>query len=399
MKYTFKAIIDDKVVKRTIEANSENDVLAYLRKNKYTPIKIEQVTPTFSSFNTVFNKVSFNDIVNLTRQIAIMLNAGLTLVDSLNIIEKQTTKEELLRVVKNLEKDILGGKKFSEALRKYPRLFSNLYISLIKSGEASGKLSDILLRLADNLEKEREFQSKIKGSLTYPVIVILGMGGVMFVMMTFVVPKLMGLYKDFNVELPMSTKILITVSTFMANFWPIIVILGFIFISLIQRFIRSPQGKEMFDRILLKVPVFGRIIAISALVDATRTLSILIGAGVSILDALTIIIDTTNNIVYHNAFKHILQQVEKGQKLGDSFANEGIFPPILIQMASVGEQTGHLDDTMMRISHYFELESESAVKTMSTLIEPLILVVLGVGVGFLVISIITPIYSLTSSFK
>ncbi len=399
MKYSYKAIINDKVETKVIEANSENDVLAYLRKNKYTPIKIEQITPTFSSFNTIFNKVSFNDIVNLTRQIAIMLNAGLTLVDSLNIIEKQTTKEELLSVVKNLEKDILGGKKFSEALRKYPQLFSNLYISLIRSGEASGKLSDILLRLADNLEKEREFQTKIKGSLTYPVIVITGMGGVMFVMMTFVVPKLLGLYKDFNIELPLSTKILITVSTFMANFWPIILIVLFAAFTLIQRFIKTPKGKSIFDRFLLKIPVFGKIISISALVDSTRTLSILIGSGVSILDTLSIIIDTTNNIVYHDAFKHILQQVEKGQKLGDSFANEGIFPPILIQMASVGEQTGHLDDTMMRISHYFELESETAVKTMSTLIEPLILVVLGVGVGFLVISVITPIYSLTSSFK
>ncbi len=398
MKYSYKAVINDKIVKKTIEANNENDVLVYLRKNKYVPISIEQTTSPLDSFNLPFNRVTFNDIVNLTRQIAIMLNAGLTLVDSLNIIEKQTSKEKLLKVIKDIEKDILGGKKFSEALKMHPQLFSNLYISLVKSGEASGKLSDILLRLADNLENEREFQSKIKNSLTYPCIVVIGMVGVIFVMMTFVLPKLLGMYKDFNIELPLSTRILIAGSHFMATFWPLVIIVTGIFIFFARRFIRTPQGKNLFDRFLLKTPAFGHIIAVSALVDSTRTLSILIGAGVSILDTLSIIIDTTNNTVYNSAFKHILQQVEKGQNLGDAFANEGIFPPILIQMAAVGEQTGHLDDTMMRISHYFKLESETAVKTLSTLIEPLILVVLGVGVGFLVISIITPIYSLTSAF-
>lgn len=399
MKYSFKAIINDKIVTKTIEASSEKDVLAYLKKNKYIPIKIEKKSPIFGSSHIFFNKVSFNDVVDFTRQIAIMLNAGLTLVDSLNIIEKQTTKEDLLRVIASLKKDILGGRKFSDALKKYPKHFSNLYISLVRSGEASGKLSDILLRLADNLEKQREFQVKIKGSLTYPIIVVTGMGGVMFVMMTFVVPKLLGLYKDFNIDLPLSTKILIAVSTFMANYWPIILVVLIAAFSLAKRFFETPKGKDIFDTFVLKTPVFGKIVSISALVDSTRTLSILIGSGVSILDTLSIIIDTTNNSVYQKAFGHIQQQVERGQKLGDSFANEGIFPPILIQMASVGEQTGHLDDTMMRISRYFELESEAAIKTMSTLIEPLILVVLGVGVGFLVMSVITPIYSLTTSFK
>ena len=399
MKYSFKALKKDVVVHRIIEANSENDVLSYLRKNEYTPINIEVVKPTFSSFNKIFNRVSFNDVVNLTRQLAIMLNAGLTLVDCLNIIAKQTEKEELLMVINSIQKHIMGGGKFSEALKAYPQFFSNLYISLVRSGEASGKLSDILLKLADNLEKQREFQSKIKNSLVYPVIVLVGMGGVMFVMLTFVVPKLLGLYKDFQISLPLSTQILIAVSSFCANFWPLIIGAVFVIITFTQRFLKTAQGKLVYDSLILKLPIFGPIVSVSALVYSTRTLSILIGSGVSILDTLSIIVDTSGNSIFRNAFQHILTQVEKGQNLGDSFANEGIFPPILVQMTTVGEQTGHLDDTMMRISHYFEMESESAVKTMTTLIEPLILVVLGIGVGFLVLSVITPIYNLTSSFK
>ncbi|MCX6732746.1 MAG: type II secretion system F family protein, partial [Candidatus Roizmanbacteria bacterium] len=183
------------------------------------------------------------------------------------------------------------------------------------------------------------------------------------------------------------------------QFWPLVIVGGFFASSAITRYIKTTQGKLLLDTILLKLPVFGKIVSISSLVDSTRTLSILIGAGVSILDTLMIIVETTGNAVYRNAFAHIVKEVERGVSLGNAFNNEDIFPPILVQMVSVGEQTGNLDDTMMRISHYFDLESELAIKTVTTLIEPLILVVLGVGVGFLVVSVITPIYNLTTSFK
>jgi len=331
--------------------------------------------------------------------LAIMLNAGLTLIDSFSILQKQITKPSLLLMVKKIYKEVLGGNSFSKALQKHPSHFSNLYISLVRSGEASGKLSEILLRLADNLEKQREFQSKIKSALIYPIIVIIGMIGVMFVMITFVVPKLLNLYKDFNVTLPLSTQILIVISNFSTRFWPLIFLLIFGLIIFIRKYLNTRVGKETFDSFTLKIPVFGKIVSISALVDTTRTLSILIGSGVSILESLNIVIDTSSNIIFQNAFKHIYKQVEKGVALGTAFENERLFPPILIQMTTVGEQTGHLDDTLFRISKYFEMESEMAVKTMTTLIEPLILVFLGLGVGFLVLAVITPIYNLTSSIK
>lgn len=400
MFFHYKALKDKKTVENKIEAASSAAVVDYLQKNGYFPVWVKEVkeeTPSFLSSFT--DKVGFNDVVDFTRQVAIMLNAGLTLIDALEILKKQITKVSLRKLINDIDTDIRAGESFSSALKKYPGNFSNLYIALVRSGEASGKLGEILIRLADNLEKEREFKSKLKGALVYPVIVMVGMVIVMFVMVTFVVPKLLNLYKDFNIALPWTTLLLISISNFSVRFWPLIIlgtVAGWYFLN---KYLKTKVGKEYFDRLALRLPVFGNIIKISSLVDATRTLSILINAGVSILDALSIIVDTTGNVVYKNAFANVSSNVEKGQSLGISLEQEGIFPPILVQMSQVGEQTGNLDDTLMRLSKYFEMESEIAIKSMTTLIEPVILLVLGFGVGFLVLSVITPIYNLTSSFK
>jgi len=398
MNFWYKALKKGQIVTNKIDSNSAQDVVDYLKKNDFVPIEVKKLE-TFAPLEALNSKVDFTDVVDFTRQIAIMLNAGLTLIDCFAILIKQVTKPGLLKVIQDLNKDIMAGGTFSSSLQKYPQHFSNLYISLVKSGEASGKLSDILLKLAENLEKQREFQGKIKGALIYPVIIIIGMFGVMFVMITFVIPKLLNLYNDFNIELPLTTQILIFVSNFSAKFWPLILLAIAGLVTGLKKYFSTPQGKMLFDTMILKAPVLGNVVRISSLVDSTRTLSILIGSGVSILDGLSIIIETTGNVVYQNAFRSIYKQVERGLSLGTAMNNEHIFPPILVQMTTVGEQTGHLDDTLIRISHYFEMESELAVKAMTTLIEPLILVVLGVGVGFLVNSVITPIYNLTSSFK
>ncbi len=400
MYFKYKALKNNVTVEKQIEAASQEAVLDYLRRNGYFPISVTKAKKEEPSiFSTLFSKNDFNDIVDFTRQIAIMLNAGLTLIDALEILKKQLVKPTMKQMVEDIDSQIKAGESFSSALKKYPSSFSNLYIALVKSGEASGKLGEILLRLADNLEKERELKSKLKGALIYPVIVIVAMVAVMFVMITFVIPKLLNLYKDFDVELPWTTQVLIVVSTFSTRFWPLIIIGAVFGWYSLQKYLKTKAGKESFDQITLKLPVFGPIIRVSALVDSTRTLAILIGSGVSILDALSIIIDTTENIVYQKAFINISRKVEKGQSLGVSLDQEGIFPPILVQMAQVGEQTGNLDDTLLRLSKYFEMESEIAIKSMTTLIEPMILVVLGAGVGFLVLSVITPIYNLTSSFN
>ena len=399
MIFEYRAIKDGKVVKSKIESDGEKAVIDYLKSNDLIPIEIKQMSTNSSSNFDFFDRVGFTDLVNFTRQLAIMLNAGLTLVDCFEILKKQTTKKSLYKVIEEIDNNLRAGKSFSSSLTKYPHIFPKLYIALVRSGEASGKLSDILLKLSDNLEKQREFQGKTKGALIYPLVILIAMGIVMFVMITFVIPKLLDLYKDFNVDLPFTTQILINVSDFSRNFWPLIIAAVVGVTVLFRQYAKTSVGKLIIDKYSLRLPIFSSIIKTSALVDSTRTLSIMINSGVSILDGLNIIIDTTNNMVYQNAYKSILKQVEKGISLGTAMQNEEIFPTILIQMVMVGEQTGHLDETLARISKYFEMESELAMKTITTLIEPFILVVLGAGVGFLVISVITPIYSLTSSFK
>ncbi len=398
MLYIYKAFKDNKLFTKKIESENEASVLSYLKGQGYLPIEIKKAQ-SVSFIGEFFNRVGFDDIVDLTRQLAIMINAGLTLIDSFDILKKQTSKLTMVKLIDELDKDVRSGSSFSTALKKYPQYFSGLYIALVRSGEASGKLSEILLKLADNLEKQREFSGKMKGALIYPVIVIVAMVGVMFVMITFVIPKLLDLYKDFNIDLPLSTKILMAVSDVSTRFWPLIIggtIGGFMLFS---RYMRTKQGKSFSDHLVLKIPVISNVVKISALVDSTRTLSILIASGVSILDGLAIIIDTTENVIYKNAFQNVAKQVEKGLSLGTALSQEHVFPPLLVQMVIVGEQTGHLDETLLRISNFFEMQSALAVKAMTTLIEPLVLVFLGIGVGFLVISVITPIYNLTSSFQ
>lgn len=400
MKFLYKVFDKNKIVRGKIEADKEEKAVEYLKSKNLIIIEVKQQKHPFSQLSqTIFSKVSFTDIVDLTRQLAIMLNAGLTIMDCFDIFKKQVSKPALLKIIYQIDEDIRAGNSFSSALIKHKHLFSNLYISLIKSGEASGKLDQILLKLADNLEKQREFRGKIKGALIYPIIVIVAMLAVMFIMITFVIPQLLNLYKDFNIQLPITTQILILISSFFQKFWPLVLGITFVVFVLIKNYLKTKQGKKIFDANILKLPAIGKVVKMAALVDTTRTFAILIGSGVSILDALDIVIETSSNTVYQEAFTKIYKKIEKGQSLGKALDEEEIFPPILVQMTTVGEQTGHLDETLMRISKYFEMESELAVKTMTTLIEPAILLFLGVGVGFLVISVITPIYQLTSSFK
>ncbi len=399
MLYRYKALRGERLYKKKIEAKDEGEVIQYLKDNGYFPIEVKEVgTSQIAIFSSFFDRITFTDIVDLTRQLAIMLNAGLTIVDSLEILKKQTTKESLLKLIEEIDKHVKGGNTLSSALKSYPQYFSNLYIALVKSGEASGKLADILLKLSENLESEREFRGKLKGALIYPIIVVTAMIIVMFIMVTFVVPKLLGLYTDFQIDLPWTTKLLIAISSVTTRLWPVIIVGAIGAYIGMRSYFRTRAGKYMLDSTLLRLPILKNVVQMAALVNSTRTLSILVESGVSILEALNIVVETAGNSVYEESFKNIYKKVEKGQSIGESLASEKIFPPILVQMTIVGESTGHLDDTLGRLSRYFQSESELAIKAMTTLIEPLILVFLGLGVGFLVLSVITPIYNLTSHF-
>lgn len=225
------------------------------------------------------------------------------------------------------------------------------------------------------------------------------MMGVVFIMMTVVVPKLTDLYKDFDIDLPMSTKILMASSSFFVHWWWLMILVTVAGVTFFQRWRKSPEGELIVDTLILKIPLFGELQKKIILVEFTRTLGMLVASGIHILDGLRILRESLDNVVFRNAISEIAKKVEKGLPLGDTFAQFDVFPPIVSQMMKIGEETGKLDDTLLRLSGYFESESEHLVKGLTTAIEPIIMVVLGVGVGFIVISVITPIYNLTSQFK
>lgn len=399
MKYSYRAINEEgNVIQKTIEAHSEQEVVSFLKGNGLIPIQVKALAPALSSL-VQLQKVGFNDVVNFTRQMSMMLTAGLTIVDAFSILKRQETKPQLIALYTTIESEIKAGNKFSDGLKKFPHLFSNLYIALIRSGEASGKLNAIMSELADNLEEQRSFMSKVRGALVYPAFIIVAILIVMLILMTFVVPQMLKLFQDFDVALPLTTQIVITISNFLSVGWPVVVILGIAGFYGIRNIFRTPAGKHYLDKKLLTLPVIGKIITMAALVNATKTLAILTKSGVSILISLQIVQEATTNSIYQDAFGRIQKKVEKGTTLGDAMEQEDMFPPLLVQMTTVGEQTGNLDETLLKVSRYFEAESQIAIKAFSALIEPTILIVLGVMVGFLVTAVISPIYTLTTSIK
>lgn len=398
MIYQYKALLNGVEQLGKMEAGSEAEVTEYLRANNYFPIDVREAQSGQIVFlNKILSKVTLKDITYLTRQLAIMLNAGLTLIGALEIIKKQTKKDTLREVIDSLDKNLREGKNFSQALERFPQYFSTFYVALIKSGEASGKLDMILGKLAEHLEEQADFQRKVKGALVYPSIIITAMFGLIFVMVTFVTPKLLELYTSFNVELPVATRYLIAISSFMQTYWIVVLLVIVGLVILLKRIVHSERGKVFYDTHIINFPVFGNIIKTSALVDTTRTLAILILSGVPILDGLSIVTEVNENTMFKQAFKRVTAKVEKGMSVGTALSNEGIFPESLVQMTIVGEQTGHLDETLARTSAYYQIEAENAIKTMLTLIEPVILVVLAIVVGGLVVAVISPIFSLTSS--
>jgi len=384
-----------------IEASSLTEARNILKEKEAFIVYLKQKRDLLRQWQGLSKKkagrLNFNSLVDFTRQMGIMINAGLSLVDALSIITEQTKDFNQKVVVSRISDYIKSGSSLSVALADMPDSFPNYYISLIKAGESSGKLDDVFLRLAENLEKSREFRGKVSNALIYPLIIVIGIVVVAFIMMTFVMPQLLEMYKSFDVDLPASTQLIISLSNFMAKYWPVIILAVFVASVLMRMVLKKPQYRKILDMYLIKIPVFGGIMQKSILVETTRTLSILIKSGVPLLESLTIVKRTTNNLVYREALEEIYSDVEKGRALGESLASSGLFPSIFVQMTSVGERTGKLDDTLMRLSKYFQLESELAIKTATTLIEPAILVILGLGVGFLITSILTPIYNLTSS--
>ncbi len=400
MRLRYKAATKEgKLSQGLLDAKDIQEAATYLRVKGLMPIQIVRIDNQILTQIPFLNKVKTADLILFTRQMSSMLSAGLTLMKSLEILKDQMTNVTMQEIITSIINDVQEGKTFSQAISKHPKICSNMYISIIKAGEASGLLDKVLARLADNLEKQAKLKSTIRGALMYPIIVITLMGGVMVIMMIFVMPQLTVLYENLDVPLPLPTQILIGVSNFVSIFWPVILVLVFVGGYFFKRWSKTLSGRLILDDVILKIPVFGKLIRQTILAEFSRTFGLLVGTGTLVVEALNETAETAGNVHYKNAIVAIGTQVEKGVTVGTAMASSILFPSLLIQLTKIGEQTGKMDETLQKASEYFEREVDQMVKTLTTAMEPFIMIVLGIGVSFLIISVITPIYSLMSSIQ
>lgn len=399
-RYNYKA--KDKngsLISGEVEAANPSHAAKLVRERGLIVISLVEQKEGILSFAKRFkSRITSGDISAFTRQLATMVTAGLPITEALLILRNQS-KGMLQKIVAQVLVDVEGGESLSTSLGKHSKVFSSTYIALIKSGEVGGVLDEVLAKLADNMEKQEEFKGKVKGAMIYPIIIIIGMVLVGLVMMIFVIPRMMTLYTEFNAKLPLPTQILMSISGFMVKFWPLVV--GIIFFGLygFSLYRGSSEGRKKTDALIFKIPIIGDLQRQVILTDLTRTLSLMTGAGVSILEALNISSQVVGNVIIADALKDAAKQVEKGFPVAYSFAKHPeAFPYILSQMIAVGEETGKIDEVLKKVSHVFEVESDEKVKALTSAVEPMIMVILGIGVGFLVIAVILPIYNLTNSF-
>jgi len=381
-----------------VEAKSQQSAAAILLEKKLLIISLhEKNESAFSELNASLAKVKDDDIVNFTRQLATMINAGLPLLKAFSILEGQS-KPAMRKVIRRLNRDIEGGANFGDSLTKEKKTFSPVYISLVQAGEAAGALDTILVRLADTLESQKEFRAKTKGALIYPVIVLVAMLGVIIIMMIFVIPQMTAMYEDFDADLPAPTKILMDVSSFFVNYWYVLLAGTIALVFAFRKWVTTKRGRQQYDRWILKIPIMGPLRQQILSTEFSRTMSLMVSAGISLMEALEIVARGMENVIYRDAVMVARQDVEKGKPLSQSLLRQAVFPELVSQMIAVGEETGRLDDVLQKLATYYESESEHAIKGLTTALEPIIMVVLGLGVGFLMVAIIMPIYGLTSQF-
>ncbi len=388
-------------IEGTVEAINQSVAIDVLSKRDLIIISLKEsgAVPFWrKSINISFlNKAKPKDIVFLSRQLSVMVTAGLPLVKALEILSRQTAQPYLKGVVNSIAEDVRGGTRFSSSLAKYPKVFDDFYINMVRAGETAGKLDEVLKYLADEKEKNYDLMSKIRGSMIYPIFVIGAVIVVMVLMMIFVIPQLTQILEESEVALPVATQILIATSKFLKNnvifIFLIVIGLGI----LLRLFFKSKTGKRLLDKALLKTPIFGPLFQKIYLVRFSRSLSTLIVGGIPISSSLKIVSKVVSNTVYQDIIKNALIDVEEGRSISNAFLDEPAIPKMLPHLMSIGEQTGRIDEILGKIADFYSREVENILAKLITLLEPMILIFLAVIVGGVVIAIISPMYQLASA--
>lgn len=389
----------NKIIKATLQADSENAAARLLIKQGFVPLSIREQIGDGSFLSRLAGRITTKDRVVFTRQLATLIGAGLPLSQSLHTVQEQTQNKQLQSVIQEISSAVEGGKSLSDSFSKHPRVFDEVFISLIAAGELSGTLDDSLMRVADQQEKDAATVSKIRGALTYPIIVLVVIFGVLAFMLFTVVPQVEKLYQDLDKELPLLTQVMVSVAGFLASYWWIVIIAVGVGIYFFRQYLRTEAGVRFVDTFKLKVPIFGKMFQKLYMARFTRTGQTLLSTGVSMLDMLKVTSRAINNTFVSTSINRAADKVQGGKALSTALEPEAVILPLVPQMIKIGEQSGRIDEMMGKVAQVYEDELDEEIRTISTAIEPILMVVLAVVAGGMVGAILLPIYGLVNSIN
>ena len=398
-EYTARNTTNGQIQKGQLEVASRDDVNSYLRKNRLILVSVREAPKKININIGGPPRIKTRDIVVFTRQFATMINAGLPLVQSLNILAQQTENKSLAEVTKAVVYDVESGNTLADAFAKHPRAFSDLYVNMVAAGEAGGILDTILQRLATFLEKNDALVRKVKGAMVYPAVICTVAIIAIAVLLVFVIPVFKEMFASVNLELPLPTRVVIGMSAFLVGYWYLILAGIAAAIFGIRRYYATVNGRKQIDAMLLNSPVLGDLLRKSAVSRFTRTLGTLISSGVSILEGLEITAKTAGNMVIHDAVMASRQSIAGGETIAAPLEKSKVFPPMVISMIAVGEQTGGLDEMLSKIADFYDEEVDVAVSALLSLMEPVMIVILGVVVGGMVVAMYLPIFDMINAVQ
>jgi len=382
-----------------LEAPSQTAAVSILRDRGMLITSIKEVAPRGTAKKQKRGrkrKITLDDLVIFSRQMATMVNAGLPLIEGLSVLSEQMENASFRAVIRQIEQDVESGEQLFEAMAKHPKVFNELYVNLIRAGEASGMLDQILMQLATYLEKAAALARKVKAAAIYPSIIITVALGVVTLLLMKVVPVFSEIFTSFDAELPYATRLLVSASYALRDnalyIFPTIAILGF----LLTRYIKTPSGRYQFDALMLKAPVVGPLMRKVAVAKFTRTFATLLRAGVNILISLEIVAKTAGNKIVEQAIDQTREAIREGESIATPLKDSGVFPPMVVRMIDIGERAGALDSMLQKIADFYEEQVETAVEGLTSLMEPLIICFLGVVVGGIVIAMFLPMFNLGS---
>lgn len=396
--FTYKARNwDGKIVTAEMEGESKEVCISKLREKGYFVTSINEKKSGGSSFSLGFERgVSSQEVCIFARQFSTMIGSGVPLVRCLTILQAQSENPSFKKIITQIRTDVEGGSTFSKSLEKHPKVFSDLFCSLVKAGEIGGILDTILERLADYLESSESLKSKVKGALTYPVVVFGIAMLVVVALVLFVLPQFKEIFEGMNVELPFITTALLDLSDFMVAWWFFIIPGIFAVPVLLINFFKTKTGARIFDVNILKMPAIGMMMRKVAVAKFTRTLGTLISSGVPILQALEVTAQTAGNVVIADAVDKTRVSIREGESIADPLKTSGVFPPMVVQMIAVGEETGELDKMLSKIADFYDSEVDTAVKGITSIIEPIVIVFMGVVIGGIVMAVFMPMLKLVN---